>query len=72
MCPASSGGSDAIGNALWKGARLSDVLNRAGIKKEAAEIAFDGAHAPVAEKTPDFVKSLPVWRALDENTLIAK
>src|SRR5512132_2677040 len=64
-------GSGAIGNAVWKGVRLGDVLDRAGIKKEAVEVAFDGADAPVAEKTPDFVKSLPVWKALDENTLIA-
>jgi DMSO/TMAO reductase YedYZ molybdopterin-dependent catalytic subunit len=64
-------GSGAMGNAVWKGARLNDVLNRAGIKKEAIEIAFDGADAPVAEGTPDFVKSLPIWKALDENTLIA-
>lgn len=64
-------GSGAIGNAVWKGARLKDLLNRAGIKKEAVEVAFDGADAPVAEKTPDFVKSLPVWKALDENTLVA-
>ena len=47
---------------MWKGARLRDVLNRAGIKKEAVEIGFDGADAPVAEKTLDFVKSLPVWK----------
>jgi DMSO/TMAO reductase YedYZ molybdopterin-dependent catalytic subunit len=64
-------GSGAIGNAVWKGVRLGDVLDRAGIKKEAVEVAFDGADAPVAEKTPDFAKSLPVWKALDENTLIA-
>ena len=64
-------GYGAMGNARWKGARLKDVLARAGLKKEAIEVVFDGADGPVLDKTPDFVKSLPVWKALDENTLLA-
>jgi DMSO/TMAO reductase YedYZ molybdopterin-dependent catalytic subunit len=61
----------AMGNARWKGARLKDVLAKAGLKKEAVEIVLDGADGPVMQGTPDFVKSIPVWRALDENTLLA-
>ena len=64
-------GFGAMGNARWKGVRLRDVLNKSGLKKEAVEIAFDGADGPAAPATPDFQKSLPVWRALDENTLLA-
>ncbi|HTS23403.1 MAG TPA: molybdopterin-dependent oxidoreductase [Casimicrobiaceae bacterium] len=64
-------GIGAMGNARWKGARLKDVLAKAGLKKEAIEIAFDGADGPVMQATPDFQKSIPVWKALDENTLIA-
>jgi sulfite dehydrogenase (cytochrome) subunit A len=64
-------GAGAMGNARWTGARLKDVLARAGLKKEALEIAFDGADGPVVAGTPDFQKSIPVWKALDENTLIA-
>jgi DMSO/TMAO reductase YedYZ molybdopterin-dependent catalytic subunit len=64
-------GLGAMGNARWKGARLKDVLARAGLKKEAVEIVLDGADAGIIDKTPDFVKSLPVWKALDENTLVA-
>jgi DMSO/TMAO reductase YedYZ molybdopterin-dependent catalytic subunit len=64
-------GVGAMGNARWKGARLKDVLAKAGLKKEAVEIAFDGADGPVMPGTPDFQKSLPVWKALDENTLVA-
>jgi DMSO/TMAO reductase YedYZ molybdopterin-dependent catalytic subunit len=60
-----------MGNARWKGARLKDVLAKAGLKKEALEIVFDGADGPVMPATPDFQKSIPVWKALDENTLIA-
>jgi DMSO/TMAO reductase YedYZ molybdopterin-dependent catalytic subunit len=64
-------GLGAMGNALWKGVRLKDVLAKAGLRKEAVEIVLDGADEPVLDKTPDFVKSIPVWKALDENTLIA-
>jgi sulfite dehydrogenase (cytochrome) subunit A len=64
-------GIGAMGNARWKGARLRDVLAKAGLKDEAIEIAFDGADGPVLDKTPDFVKSLPVWKAVDPDTIIA-
>ena len=60
-----------MGCARWKGARLKDVLDKAGLKKEAIEIAFNGADGPVVDKTPDFIKSIPVWKAMDESTLIA-
>lgn len=64
-------GHGAIGNAKWRGVRLRDLLNKAGLKKEAVEIVFDGADGAVLDKTPDFVKSLPAWKAMDENTLVA-
>jgi DMSO/TMAO reductase YedYZ molybdopterin-dependent catalytic subunit len=64
-------GYGAMGNARWKGARLKDILARAGLKKEAVEIAFNGGDTPPLEATPGFVKSIPAWKALDENTLIA-
>src|SRR5262244_3704268 len=64
-------GYGAMGCARWKGARLKDVLEKAGLKKEAIEIAFDGADGPVVDKTPDFIKSIPAWKAVEETTLIA-
>ncbi|GAC1555051.1 MAG: molybdopterin-dependent oxidoreductase [Beijerinckiaceae bacterium] len=64
-------GYGAMGNARWKGARLKDVLVRAGLKKDALEIVFDGADGPVVEKTPDFIKSIPAWKALEETVLLA-
>jgi len=63
-------GYGAMGNARWKGVRLRDVLAKGGLKKEAVEIAFDGADRNIAPGTPDFQKSIPVWKAQDENTLI--
>jgi DMSO/TMAO reductase YedYZ molybdopterin-dependent catalytic subunit len=64
-------GYGAMGCARWTGARLKDVLDKVGLKKEAIEVAFNGADGPAYEKTPDFIKSLPLWKATDDDTLIA-
>jgi DMSO/TMAO reductase YedYZ molybdopterin-dependent catalytic subunit len=64
-------GYGAMGCARWKGVRLRDVLDLVKLKPEAIEIAFKGADGPAYDKTPDFIKSLPVWKAVDESTLIA-
>ena len=64
-------GSGAMGCARWKGARLKDVLDLVGLKKDVVEIVFDGADGPAIDKTPDFLKSLPVWKAIEETTLVA-
>jgi DMSO/TMAO reductase YedYZ molybdopterin-dependent catalytic subunit len=61
----------AMGNARWKGVRLKDVLAKAGVKKDALEVVLNGADTAALTTTPDFVKSIPVWKALDENTLLA-
>jgi Oxidoreductase molybdopterin binding domain/Mo-co oxidoreductase dimerisation domain len=60
-----------MGCARWRGARLKDVLDLVGLNKEAVEVVFDGADGPVFDKTPDLVKSLPVWKAIEETTLVA-
>jgi DMSO/TMAO reductase YedYZ molybdopterin-dependent catalytic subunit len=64
-------GYGAMGCARWKGVRLKDVLDKVGLKKEAVEVVLDGADGPVVDKTPDFIKSIPVWKAMEESTLIA-
>lgn len=64
-------GVGAMGCALWRGPRLRDVLALAGVKPEAIEIAFHGADGPVLEATPAFAKSIPVARALHDDTMVA-
>jgi sulfite dehydrogenase len=64
-------GYGAMGCARWKGARLKDVLDRAGLKTDALEIVVAGTDMGATDKTPQFVKSLPVWKALEETTLVA-
>ncbi len=61
----------AVGNAKWRGVRLKDVLQKAGIKSDAVEVVFNGSDFPNVSATPDFEKSLPLSKALDENTIIA-
>jgi DMSO/TMAO reductase YedYZ molybdopterin-dependent catalytic subunit len=64
-------GNGAMGNARWSGVRLRDVLARAGVVADGLETWFQGADSAVLPATPNFQKSLPIERALDENTLIA-
>lgn len=64
-------GNGAMGCARWKGARLKDILAKAGLKPEAVEIVVDGADGPVLDKTPDFVKSIPVAKATEDTTIVA-
>ena len=64
-------GLGAMGNAVWRGPRLKDVLAKAGLKPDVVEIVIDGADGPVLIGTPDFVKSIPLAKAMDENTIIA-
>jgi DMSO/TMAO reductase YedYZ molybdopterin-dependent catalytic subunit len=64
-------GYGAMGCARWKGARLKDILDKVGLKKEAIEIVIDGADGPVFDKTPKFIKSIPVSKAMEEIVLVA-
>jgi DMSO/TMAO reductase YedYZ molybdopterin-dependent catalytic subunit len=60
----------AVGNGRWVGARLHDVLQKAGIKDSAKEILCDGADVPLG-KMPDFQRTIPLHKALDGDTLLA-
>jgi DMSO/TMAO reductase YedYZ molybdopterin-dependent catalytic subunit len=64
-------GVGAMGNAVWRGVRLKDVLAKAGVKTSALEVVMNGADGPAIEKTPDFVKSLPMDMAMSDDVLIA-
>ncbi len=64
-------GNGAMGCATWHGPKLRDVLALAGVKTEAVEIWFSGADQPVLPATPEFHKSLPLSKALADETIIA-
>lgn len=63
-------GSGAMGCATWKGVRLRDILDHAGIKKEAEWIGFNGSEKAAYYETPDFVRELELHE-LDEHVLLA-
>jgi sulfite dehydrogenase (cytochrome) subunit A len=64
-------GYGAMGNAVWRGPRLKDVLAKAGVKSAAMEVWFDGADNQVLATTPDFRKSLPMDKAMADEVIIA-
>jgi DMSO/TMAO reductase YedYZ molybdopterin-dependent catalytic subunit len=64
-------GNGAMGNAKWKGARLKDVLEKAGVAEGAKQVVFNGLDTAVIPQTPDFIKALPVDQALDGEILLA-
>ncbi|HKW27714.1 MAG TPA: molybdopterin-dependent oxidoreductase [Verrucomicrobiae bacterium] len=69
--PGGQMGNGAMGNARWKGVRLKDVLNLAGVAAGARQVTFDGLDKPVNAQTPDFVKALDVDHALDGDVMLA-
>ncbi|BAF72427.1 molybdopterin-dependent oxidoreductase [Sulfurovum sp. NBC37-1] len=59
-------GPGAMGCAKWKGARLKDVLAKAGLKPNAAWIKFNGLEKPVYSKTDRFVRALELSKIHDD------
>jgi sulfite dehydrogenase len=64
-------GNGAMANVTWTGARLKDVLNMAGLKAGSVDVSFNGLDSGPLPKVPDFVKSLPVDKALEEDIIVA-
>jgi DMSO/TMAO reductase YedYZ molybdopterin-dependent catalytic subunit len=60
----------AVGTARFRGARLRDILHRAGVKPTGKDVMFHGLDE-VPGKVPPFIRSIPLEKALDEDTLIA-
>jgi DMSO/TMAO reductase YedYZ molybdopterin-dependent catalytic subunit len=69
--PGGEWANGAMGNALWKGVRLKDVLDRAGVKAGALQVRFNGLDTGVMPQTPDFMKSLAIDHARDGEVMIA-
>jgi len=60
----------AVGNATFTGLRLADVLHRAGVKAAGRHVMFNGLDEP-AGKVPDYIRSIPIEKALHPDTLLA-
>ena len=63
-------GKGAVGNARFTGVRLRDLLQRGGVKPTGKHVMFRGADE-VPGNVPPFIRSIPIEKALDEDTLIA-
>jgi DMSO/TMAO reductase YedYZ molybdopterin-dependent catalytic subunit len=69
--PGGEWANGAMGNALWTGVRLKDVLDRAGVKPGAVQVRFKGLDEPVVADAPHFMKSLDIDHARDGEVMIA-
>src|SRR5215510_11664632 len=60
----------AVSNAKWTGVSLRDVLMKAGVKPTGKHIIMNGADEPLGS-VPDFVRSIPIEKAMHPDTLLA-
>jgi sulfoxide reductase catalytic subunit YedY len=63
-------GSGAMGCAKWKGVRLKDILDKAGLLESAKWIGFNGLEKAAYFKTPNFVRELELDE-LDDHVIVA-
>jgi sulfite oxidase len=60
----------AVSTGRFTGPRLRDVLQKAGVKPTGKHVAFRGLDE-VPGKVPPFIRSIPIEKALDSDTLVA-
>ncbi len=63
-------GKGAVSTARFSGPRMRDVLQRAGIKASGKHVMFRGLDE-IPGKVPPFIRSIPIDKALNSDTLIA-
>jgi len=63
--------SGGYGCPIWTGARLAEILRAAGVRSEAVHVAFFGADFGELATAAPVVRSIPMSKALEPNTLIA-
>lgn len=61
----------SMGNAVWTGVKLKDLLSMAQPKANTKFVSFNGLDQPVFPSTPDFVKSLEYAHAMDGEVMLA-
>jgi sulfite oxidase len=60
----------AVGTARFSGPRLRDLLQRARVKPTGKHVMFRGVDG-VPGKVPPFIRSIPIEKAMDSDTLVA-
>jgi DMSO/TMAO reductase YedYZ molybdopterin-dependent catalytic subunit len=71
--PGNQWSTGAIGNPQWTGVRVKDVLAACGIADNAVYLAFKGADRHLSGDPDKAVisRGVPIWKALEEESLIA-
>jgi DMSO/TMAO reductase YedYZ molybdopterin-dependent catalytic subunit len=69
--PGGQWANGAMGNALWTGVRLKDLLEYAGVRANAVQVRFNGLDTGVIPPTPKFQKPLAIDHALDGDVMLA-
>lgn len=59
-----------VGNAVWGGVWLKDLLGKAGTKSSAKHVAFEGFDRPLGKAQIKFIRSIPIEKAMS-STLLA-
>jgi len=59
-----------VGNAVWGGVWLKDILSKAGLKPGAKHVCFEGFDIPKGKAQIKFIRSIPIEKAMD-STLLA-
>jgi DMSO/TMAO reductase YedYZ molybdopterin-dependent catalytic subunit len=59
-----------VGNAVWGGVWLGDLLKEAGLASQAAHVAFEGMDTPLGKAQIKFIRSIPIDKAIS-STLLA-
>jgi DMSO/TMAO reductase YedYZ molybdopterin-dependent catalytic subunit len=60
-----------MGCPKWGGVRLADVLKAAGVRPAAAHVAGQGGDPGAVATAAPMIRSIPMQKAMDENTLVA-
>lgn len=60
----------AVGNALFSGPRLVDIMQRAGLRLTGKHVVFRGLDDEPGD-IPPFIRSIPIEKAIHPDTLIA-
>ncbi len=59
-----------VGNAIWGGVWLKELLEKAGLKDNARHVSFEGFDQPLGSAGIKFIRSIPLEKAID-STLLA-
>jgi DMSO/TMAO reductase YedYZ molybdopterin-dependent catalytic subunit len=60
-----------MGCPVWGGVRLADLLRAAGLKPGAAHVAGQGGDPGMVPTAAPVIRSIPLSKAMEENTLVA-